>query len=127
MMRLLFLFFSFSLRVFPQSGYVIQDYCNKSHDEISLGELPIYFDSITCGKILRVNEQRQSLGEMKVLGLMDCPVKYIGGLSGQNAIKLQEKIKKVKGEALSIDHGTAVASLISAKPCKLPCVTKEGM
>jgi len=67
----------------------------------------------------------------KIVAIMDGPVEYIGGLVGQNKKDIQKQTNEGSFAIhpyyeIHPHHGTAVASLIVSKPCKLPCHNEKG-
>lgn len=93
-------------------------------EEIDITKFPAYFNTDTWREIKRANEKNK-LGVGKIVAIMDGPVEYIAGLTEQNDQNIQQQINR--GSIVTDPyHGTAVASLIASKPCKLPCHNENG-
>lgn len=95
-----------------------------NNEIIKYEEYPSYFSVETWKEIDRVNNILNKPGVEKIVAVIDSPVKYIGGLGGQNYVPLQQQIDSEIGNSGADGnpyHGTAVMSLIASKTVRLPC------
>lgn len=100
----------------------------QAADKIKTEELPAYFSATTWNTIKSANtKSRGKSKKIKIVAIMEAPVEYVSGLNGQNNEDIQKQIDNgtlyIKRETKH--HGTAVAGLISSRPCRLPCHIKK--